>query len=143
MLDKYDGVGLKKLYLIFGMCDESFSINCTVTPPDDVDRGWFMFFVTALNHIYWVIGATLGGLLGYLLVFDTEGIEFVMIALFTVMFIEQWEENANHIPALIGVIGTLACLLLLGSQNFMLPSMFAIIACFTFYKKLSDRKAGE
>ena len=30
MLEKYKGVGVKKLYLIFGMCDESFSINCSI-----------------------------------------------------------------------------------------------------------------
>lgn len=46
MLDRFKNVGLKKLYLIYGMCDETFSINCTVEPPADVDRGWFMFFVT-------------------------------------------------------------------------------------------------
>ena len=45
MLDKYKNTGWKKFYLIFGMCDESFTVNCTVTPPDDVDHGWFMFFV--------------------------------------------------------------------------------------------------
>ena len=62
MLDKYRGLGWKKPYLIFGMCDETFSINCTVTPPADVDRGWFMFFVTLLNQAYWVAGATLAAL---------------------------------------------------------------------------------
>lgn len=64
MLDKFKGTGLKKWYLIFGMCDESFSINQSVEPPEGVDRGWFMFFVTLLNQGYWVLGATLGGLLG-------------------------------------------------------------------------------
>ena len=65
MLEKYKGMGWKKPYLIFGMCDETFSINCTVTPPEGVDRGWFMFFVTLLNQTYWVAGATLGALLGF------------------------------------------------------------------------------
>jgi 4-azaleucine resistance transporter AzlC len=46
------------------MCDESFSINASVKPPDGVDKGWFMFFVTALNHAYWFIGSTLGGITG-------------------------------------------------------------------------------
>ena len=72
MLDKYKGTGLKKFYLIFGMCDESFSINYTAKVPEGVDKGWFMFFVTLLNHFYWVFGATLGGILGSLLSFDTR-----------------------------------------------------------------------
>ena len=71
MLDKYKNTGWKKFYLIFGMCDESFTVNCTVTPPDDVDRGWFMFFVTLLDQLYWGISATLGALLGSLLKFPS------------------------------------------------------------------------
>jgi len=85
MLNKYKNTGWKKFYLIFGMCDESFTVNCTVTLPDDVDRGWFMFFVNLLNQIYWVFAATAGALLGYVIHFDTTGIEFVMTALFVVV----------------------------------------------------------
>lgn len=73
MLDKYRGTGWKKFYLIFGMCDESFSINYTAEIPEDVDKGWFMFFVTLLNQFYWFFGATLGGLFGSLIHFSTEG----------------------------------------------------------------------
>lgn len=134
MLQKYQNVGLKKLYLIYGMCDESFTINCTVTPPPDIDKGWFMFFVTLLNHIYWVSGATLGALLGYVIHFDTTGIEFVMTALFVVMFINQWSETEHHTSAFIGIGCSLLCLLLLGSENFILPAMVLIIICFTLQR---------
>ena len=85
MLEKYRGTGKKKLYLIFGMCDESFSINCTADIPEEIDKGWFMFFVTLLNYAYWVSGATLGGILGSFINFNTKGIDFVMTALFVVI----------------------------------------------------------
>lgn len=134
MLEKYKDCGIKKLYLIYGMCDESFSINCTVSPPKDVDKGWFMFFVTLLNHIYWVTGATLGALLGYIISFNTEGIDFVMTALFVVMFINQWKETSNHVPALTGLGCSAICLFVFGSQNFMIPSMIFIILFFTIFK---------
>lgn len=143
MLDKYKNCGYKKLYLIFGMCDESFSINCSITPPPDIDKGWFMFFVTLLNHIYWVSGATLGGLLGYVISFDTKGIDFVMTALFVVMFINQWEETQNHLSAIIGLICPFICLIIFESQNFMLPSMALIILCFLLLKKLQVLAKGE
>lgn len=89
MLEKYKNTGWKKFYLIFGMCDESFTVNCTVDPPEDVDRGWFMFFVNALNQFYWVTGATAGALLGYVIHFNTKGIDFVMTALFVVMIYQS------------------------------------------------------
>ncbi|WP_195421520.1 AzlC family ABC transporter permease [Faecalicatena contorta] len=138
MLDKYKNVGWKKLYLIFGMCDESFTINCTVSPPEGIDKGWFMFFVTLLNHIYWVSGATLGALLGYVIQFNTTGIEFVMTALFIVMFINQWEETSDHRPAIIGIGCSFFCLLLLGSSRFIIPAMGMIILCFTMSRNIFD-----
>lgn len=131
MLDKYKNVGWKKPYLIFGMCDESFSINCTAKLPPDVDKGWFMFFVTMLNQIYWVTGATLGALLGYVIHFNTTGIEFVMTALFVVMFINQWEETEHHPSALTGLACSAICLLIFGSQNFIIPAMILMVVCFT------------
>lgn len=87
MLDRYGGTGWKKAYLIFGMCDESFAINLTADIPPGVDKGWFMFFVTTLNHAYWVCGATLGGLAGSFVDFRLEGLEFVMTALFIIIFL--------------------------------------------------------
>ena len=143
MLDKYEHTGWKKFYLIYGMCDESFSINCTVTPPEDVDKGWFMFFVTFLNHLYWVCGATAGALLGYVIHFDTTGIEFVMTALFVVMFMEQWEEHPDHRPVLIGLVIPIVCLFVFGSQNFIIPSMVLIVVCFMTLKKYLQPEVKE
>ena len=140
MLEKYKNCGGKKLYLIFGLCDESFSINCTVTPPEDVDKSWFMFFVTLLNHFYWVLGSTLGGLLGYMIDFNTKGIEFVMTALFAVMFMTQWDESKEHRPALVGVACSLICLFIFGSQNFIIPAMVAIIAFFLITNAMAKAK---
>ena len=110
MLDKYKQTGWKKYYLIFGMCDESFSINYTAKIPDDVDKGWFMFWVTLLNQLYWVSGSTLGGLLGSLLTFNTQGLEFVMTAMFVVIFLEQWLKEKKHWTALIGLAASILCL---------------------------------
>lgn len=142
MLDKYKNTGLKKPYLIYGMCDESFSINCTVTPPADVDKGWFMLFVTLLNQIYWVAGAALGSLLGSVISFDTTGIEFVMTALFVVMFINQWEETDNHRSALTGVFCSMVCLFLFGAQHFIIPAMALIIACFSLMARPKQEAAS-
>ena len=144
MLEKYKHTGWKKAYLIFGMCDESFTINCTVEPPPEVDKGWFLFFITLLNQIYWVTGATLGAMLGYVIHFDTTGIEFVMTALFVVMFLNQWEENKEHGPALTGLACSVFSLLLLGAETFILPAMALIVLCLSFSKTSAFKiKKGE
>lgn len=135
MLEKFRGTGWKKPYLIFGMCDESFSINYTANIPQDVDRGWFMFFVTLFNQIYWVTGATLGGLFGALIQFDTKGLEFVMTAMFVVIFLEQWMKEKRHFTAVTGLLVSLICRILFGAENFMIPAMLAILGVLTLCRK--------
>lgn len=139
MLEKYQHTGWKKTYLIYGMCDESFTINYMAMVPTDIDKGWFMFFVTLLNHIYWVVGSTLGALIGKVIHIEATGIEFVMTALFVVMFINQWEDTENHRPALTGVLCSLFCLVLFGNQNFLLPAMVLIILRFSIDQRKKTR----
>lgn len=139
MLDRYKSIGKKKYYMIFGLCDESFSINCTVDVPMNVDKGWFMFFVTLLNHSYWVIGATIGGVFGSLIKFNTEGLEFVMTALFVVIFIEQWMKEKSHHSALVGLGLSIVCLMIFGGNNFILPAMLAILGVLTLLRKPMEK----
>lgn len=135
MLEKFRGMGAKKPYLIFGMCDETFSINYSASIPDDVDKGWFMLFVTILNQIYWVTGATLGGICGSFLTFDTKGLDFVMPAMFLVIFMEQWMREINHLYSLIGLGICVLCLAVFGPQHFIIPSMLAILAVLTLLRR--------
>ena len=135
MLDKYKDVGWKKLYLIFAMCDESFSINYTADIPEDVDRGWFYFWVSLLNQSYWVSGALVGGLAGSLLKFNTEGLDFVMTAMFVVIFMEQWMKQKKHHTGLIGIGCTALCLYFFGSTSFMVPAMIMILAILLIFRK--------
>ena len=50
MLERYQGYGLRGFYMIYAMSDETFSITCSAEPPEGVDRGWFMFFITLLDR---------------------------------------------------------------------------------------------
>jgi len=135
MLDMYKGVGKKKFYLIYGLCDESFSINCTVDIPKNVDKGWFMFFVTLLNHMYWGIGAAIGGIFGSLVQFNTEGLEFVMTSLFVVIFMEQWMKEKKHYSALVGLGLSTVSLIIFGGSHFIIPAMLMILTVLTFLRK--------
>ena len=140
MLDRYKGTGWKKFYLIFGLCDQTFSINCTADVPDDVDQGWFLFFITFLNHMYWFIGASLGGIFGSLIPFGTEGLDFVMTAMFIVIFLEQWIKEKNHTNSLLGLIISLLCLIVFGAENFILPAMLAILGILTLTKSRTEKE---
>lgn len=142
MLDKFKHTGWKKYYLIFGMCDESFSINYTARIPEDVDKGWFMFWVTALNQFYWFSGSTIGGILGSLITFNTQGLEFVMTAMFVVIFLEQWLKEKKHWTALIGLVASILCLVLFGADDFMVPTMVLILGILTLLRKPIEKAGG-
>lgn len=140
MLGKYKETGAKKPYLIFGLTDETFSVNCAVEPPMDVDRGWFYFFVTFLDQCYWVLGATLGGIFGAFVTFNTEGLDFVMTALFVVILLEHLLTTADKRWALLGMAVSLGALLIFGSGSFMLPAMAVILLSLILAAKKEEAK---
>ncbi len=135
MLEKFKNMGSKKPYMVFSLTDETYSLLCSVKPPDHVDKNWFYFFIALLNQSYWITGCTLGAILGSLITFNSKGIDFVMTALFVVIFIGQWKSNPNHMPACIGVGTTVLCLLIFGATNFLLPSMLCILVLLTVMRK--------
>ena len=127
MLEKYKDMGWRKPYLIFGLTDETYSILCSDPElPDTVDRRNFDILLTFMNQCYWVGGSTIGALLGNNLAFNSKGVEFSMTALFVVIFVDQWEKAENHLPALWGLVVTVICLLIFGSDSFLIPSMVLI-----------------
>lgn len=140
MLTKFKGTGTYKPYLIFGLTDETFSVLCLAEPPEGIDKGRFMFMITLLNHFYWVLGSVLGCLLGRLIEFNTRGIDFVLTALFAVIFINQWKAAKNHAPVLIGVVTSITCRLLFGAENFIIPTMAIILLLVTFLQKKIDKE---
>ncbi len=142
MLDKYRGMGAKKPYLIYGLCDETFSINYTMPVPKDIDHSWYYFFVTLFNQLYWFLGATIGGVFGGFIKFNTEGLDFVMTALFIVIFMSQWNNEENHESSLVGIFVSAICLIIFGKDNFIIASMIAMVAILSVFKKHFEGKVG-
>lgn len=138
MIDQYKDAGKYKPYLIFALTDETYSLICDGKTPDKETATQFRFLVSLFNHCYWIIGSMLGSLLGAVLPFSTEGIEFSMTALFVAAFTEQWIETHDHIPAITGLFSTLLCLLVFGREHFLIPAMLLITLCLTL---LRGRKA--
>lgn len=139
LVDTYKDVGKKKFYMIFALTDETYSLVTQNQPPEGVSRGLYCFLVSMLDHIYWICGCVLGNIVGATLPISFEGVEFVLTALFVTMFVEQWLSNQNHRPAIIGVMSTVLCLLIFGSELFLIPSMVVIAALLTISRKTARR----
>lgn len=132
MLQTYKGLGKIRGFLVYTLCDETFSIASSVQPPEGVDRGKFYGFISLLNYCYWVLGSLLGGLVGGLVTFNTKGLDFVLTALFVVLFLEQMRTKENCIFGCIGLGCTLLCAvavrLYFPGANLVIPAMLLILA---------------
>ena len=135
MLEKYKGLGKVRAFLIFGLCDETFSIASTAEPPEGVERRDFYLFVTLFAYLYWVGGTLLGGLLGSVIPFSTEGLDFALTALFVVLFLGQLENRDSRVYGLIGTVCSLAVLLVAGADNMVIPSMIVILGVLLIGRK--------
>ncbi|MBQ1532004.1 MAG: AzlC family ABC transporter permease [Solobacterium sp.] len=139
MLEKYKGTGYRKWYLIYTLTDETFSINCSANIPEGINRYSFWECVSRLDHIYWMTGCTIGGLLGQIIHFNTEGLDFVMTSMFTVILLNQLLKEKSHFSAWIGAAASLICLLLFGRDSFLIPAMAVIILMLTVFRKPIER----
>lgn len=140
MIDRYKDMGKKKPYLVFALTDETYSLVCSGEVPQGVDKKKYFFWISLMNQSYWIIGSTMGALVGSLLSFNTKGIDFSMTALFIVVFIEQWKGTRNHLSAVLGVAASVMCLLLFGSERFLIPSMIEITVILAVMGKFADKK---
>ena len=140
MIGRYRNAGKYKPYLIFTLTDETYSLLCGGETPDEEHADLYRFWVSLFNHLYWIAGCVLGSLLGAALPFSTAGIEFSMTALFIASFTEQWIRTREHLPAVTGLLSTLACLLLFGPERFLIPAMLLITLVLTLLRGRPGRR---
>ena len=135
MIDRYKGAGKKKPYLIFALTDETYSLICSDESVRGVrDRHRYYFFLSMFNQIYWITGRVMGSVLGGLITFSTEGIDFALTALFVTIFVDQWLSTKDHRAALTGVIASVVC-------NFLITAMLCITAALTVMRSKLSRES--
>lgn len=130
MFSKYRNTGKIKPYLIFSLTDETYSLVSNKN-----NKNYFLY-VSLLDHIYWISGTILGFIISNIVSFNTEGLDFVLTALFIVIFIEQWLNSKNTFSALGGFIISILCLIIFKKDSFLIPSMILIISSLLLYKKI-------
>ena len=137
MLEPYREAGATKPYLIFSLTDETYSLVC-----DGRRSIRECLLISALDQLYWVAGSTAGAVLGSLVPFSTEGVDFALTALFLTVFTDQWLHSKTHFPALCGVGVSAVCLALFGPDRFLLPAMAGITALL-LAGSLREKHGGE
>lgn len=140
LLDKYRGLGKVRPFLIYVLCDETFSLVSTLSPPEGVARREFYFWISLLDYLYWIAGTALGGLVGNLISFDTTGLDFALTALFVVLFLEQWKNRAGRPAGVLGLLCAAGALAVFGADNLVIPAMALILALLLVLRRPLDRR---
>lgn len=143
LLEKFNQMGKKRWYMIFGLTDETYSLLCTTKAPEGAGEEKFLFAISVMNQSYWVVGSIIGALAGTLVPFQSEGIDFAMTSLFVVIFVEQWMDRKNRVPELIGVSAAVLCLQIFGAARFVLPSMLLIVLVLFLARTRLERRVDE
>jgi 4-azaleucine resistance transporter AzlC len=141
-VEEFRSMGKRLPYMIHTMTDETYAVNCAMEP-DEEGRQDQMFLVAFFSRCYWMAGAVIGGVLGQLIPFQLEGIDFCMTALFVIIFIDQWEKNRDHVPACLGLGLSVLCLILFGQNNFMLPALLAVSGILLFLRCTPQKQKSQ
>jgi len=142
LLEKFRGMGPRKLYMIFSLTDETYALLSSARPPEGVEEHDFYFAVALLDHSYWIAGSVLGAVLGAALGFDTTGVDFAMTALFLVIAVGQWKAAGSRLPALLGAAATLLSLLVVGEEDMLLPALGIIVLVLTLLRPRLEETAN-
>jgi 4-azaleucine resistance transporter AzlC len=139
-LEKFRTMGKAYPYMIFSLTDETYSLLCSLKVPEGYREKKVAFWIALFDHSDWVFGSVAGALLGQALTFDSKGVDFSMTALFVVIVLNQWMDSTDHSPTWIGLIVGVAFLLLLGAEQFLLPSLFCVMFILILKRELEQRR---
>jgi 4-azaleucine resistance transporter AzlC len=143
MLEKFRGMGKRKLYMIFSLTDETYALLSSAQAPEGVDERDYYFAIALLDHSYWILGSVLGSGLGAALGFDTTGVDFAMTALFLVIAVGQWKAAGSHLPALLGGAATLLSLLVVGATDMLLPALTVIVLALVWLRPQLEKTGAK
>lgn len=141
-INRFQELDRRRYYMIFSLTDETYALLTTLKYrgfKDNEDD--LMLAIALLNQTYWVVGSTLGAIIGSVIPFSTDGIEFAMTALFVVIVIEQYLENVNRKSTFIGFGCAIIALLIFGSEQFLIIALLAVVISLFALRPIFEKEA--
>lgn len=142
-VEKFKKMGKLYPYMIFSLTDETYSVLCGTRTPEDLHEDKVFFWISFLDHCYWILGSVIGAVAGSYITFDSTGIDFSMTALFIVIVVEQWQNAKSHFPAILGAGCGIVWLLILGPDRFLLPALCSCVVVLLVTRRRYPIEAQE
>ena len=141
-IEKFRRMGWRSPYMILTLTDETYSILCSVQYEEGLDEDRAAFLIAMLDHLYWVFGCFIGACAGQYLQFDMTGIDFSATAFFLVVVVNQWRQYRSKLPFLTAFVCAMGFYLLLGKEQFLIPSLISSLVALIFLRDPIERKEG-
>jgi len=139
-LESFGNWNMRKLYLIFGMTDETYALLTTIKVPERFVKERYYLYITLFAQFYWVLGCTIGAILADVLTFNTDGMEFAATALFVVLLIEQWIIVRRLLPFIVGFISSIIALVFF-INHMLLTAIMISIASIVFMRLIKGSQS--
>lgn len=134
-IERFRKMGWRYPYMVLTLTDETYSILCSLKYEKGINREKADFYISFLNHLYWIFGCTLGSYLGNFIPWDMKGIDFSATAFFLYIVVNQWKNCSSKIPALTGLFSSIFFYIVLGADRFLIPALSLTVIVLTLLKK--------
>lgn len=142
-VEKWKDYGAWKYFLIFALPDEAFSLHI-LQDEEDEDKAKWMYIITAvLIYAYWVILSSLGGIIGKMITFNTDGLDFCITALIACIALNLLKHSKSPYPALVAIISSAVSILIFGTQYFILPSLIVTVFVLLVLRRRLEAKNAD
>ena len=140
LLKRFKDAGKLKPYLIFALSDETYALLTSIQDDESLNKKWYYFFLLFLSQLYWLIGSTLGAIIGINIKFNTQGLEFSLTAFLVVLCIEQYKNLQNISPFIIGLMASITALIFVPSDKMLIISIFIALFLLFSFKNTVEKK---
>ena len=134
-----------RLYAIHSLTDEAYALNASHLA-DKCLTGPVVLSINLLCHLYWVIGVTVGALVGKALPFDTDFLGFALPALFVTLAIDAYRQSDYPLLGLAalacGLIGAIWCGKYMLITALSLFTLVVLLHCAWVMRRRSSGKGG-
>ena len=140
VLRKFKASGLFKPYLIFALTDETYALLTSIPAKQELSSKHYYFYLSLLNQGYWVLGTAAGALIGGIVEFNTEGLEFSLTALFIVLAIEQYRVIKSYVPFLVGTVAAILAYSLLPVERMLISAILLSLLLMFMLKRQIEQQ---
>jgi 4-azaleucine resistance transporter AzlC len=127
LLRRYTMPGMQKFVSIFWLVDTNYALLLEAKPYADPKKDhrfclWLGFF----PYLYWFMGTLAGALFGQHIP-GVSNLEFVLVAFFAIMLLEQYRQSRSLLPILVGAFSFAVALLVAASSSLILVAI--VVSC--------------